>query len=410
MSEAHILDEVAQTLDRFVAYPSEDHLIAHTLWIAHTHLMECWDSTPRIAFLSPEPGSGKTRALEVSGPLVPNPIEVMNVTPAYLFRRVGDEKKGLPTLLYDEIDTVFGPKAKDNEEIRGLLNAGHRRGAVTGRVVIKGKKILTEEFPAFCAVALAGIGDLPDTLLSRAIVVQMQRRKATEIVTPYRPRVHDPEFDKTRRRLAAWCAEVKEKITWPELPGGIEDREADIWEPLIAIADQAGEEWAKKARVTAVTLVTLLREGDRESLGVRLLSDIREAFNGADGMFTTQLLKELVEMDEAPWGDLYGKELDARSLARRLSKYKVKPRVLRIGEERARGYAREDLWDAWERYLPPLSTPSASVTTVTTVTDPELPLDGESDDPDVTGDPDAVTDDDSSVTEPWPEDDLVDPF
>jgi hypothetical protein len=116
---AKLLNDVHAFLGRFVAYPSEHAHIAHTLWVAHTHLMDAWDSTPRIAFLSPEPGSGKTRALEVRELLVPNPVEAVNVSPAYLFRKVADEA-GAPTLLFDEIDTVFGPKAKDNEEIRGL--------------------------------------------------------------------------------------------------------------------------------------------------------------------------------------------------------------------------------------------------------------------------------------------------
>jgi len=62
---------------------------------------------------------------------VPNPVTAVNVSPSYLFRKVGTEQG--ETILYDEIDTVFGPKAKENEEIRGLLNAGHRRGAVAGR-------------------------------------------------------------------------------------------------------------------------------------------------------------------------------------------------------------------------------------------------------------------------------------
>lgn len=115
--------------------------------------MDAWESTPRIAFLSPEPGSGKSRSLEVSELLVPRPVEAVNVTPAYLFRKVGSDD-GRPTVLYDEIDTVFGPRAKDNEEIRGLLNAGHRRGAVAGRCVVRGKIVMTEEIPAYCAVAL----------------------------------------------------------------------------------------------------------------------------------------------------------------------------------------------------------------------------------------------------------------
>ena len=151
---------------------------------------------------SPEPGSGKTRALEVSEILTPDPVEAVNVTPAYLFRKVGAEE-GAPTILYDEIDTVFGPKAKDNEEIRGLLNAGHRRGAVAGRCVVQGKTVVTEEIPAYCAVALAGLGWLPETLLSRSIVIRMRRRAPTETIEPYRRRDRIEEGHELRNWLRA---------------------------------------------------------------------------------------------------------------------------------------------------------------------------------------------------------------
>ncbi len=190
---AAMLARIEAFLIRFVAYPSAHAVVAHVLWIVHTHAMAAWESTPRIAFLSPEPASGKTRALEVSELLVPRPIEAVNTSPAYLFRKVSDPD-GLPTILFDEIDTVFGPKAKkDNEEIRGMLNAGHRRGAVAGRCTVKGKKIITEELPAYCAVALAGLGNLPDTLMSRSIPIPMRRRSPTETVEPFRRRIHAPE-------------------------------------------------------------------------------------------------------------------------------------------------------------------------------------------------------------------------
>ena len=131
---AELLDDIRRSSPASSSTPPSTHSIAHTLWIAHTWLMDAWDSTPRIAFLSPEPGSGKSRALEVTEPLVPRPVHAVNTTPAYLFRKVSDEA-GPPTILYDEIDTVFGPKAKDNEDIRGMLNAGHRKGAMAGRCV-----------------------------------------------------------------------------------------------------------------------------------------------------------------------------------------------------------------------------------------------------------------------------------
>ena len=116
---ADLLDWVVTFTGRYVAYPSDAAHRAHALWIAHTFRMDLWDSTPRLAFLSPEPGSGKTRALEVTELLVPRPILAVDCTPAYLFRKVADEGE-LPTVLHDEIDTVFGPKVRDNEGVREM--------------------------------------------------------------------------------------------------------------------------------------------------------------------------------------------------------------------------------------------------------------------------------------------------
>jgi hypothetical protein len=360
------LDDVHAFLGRFVAYPSSDAHAAHTLWIAHTHLMYSWESTPRIAFLSPEPGSGKTRALEVTELLVPRPVEAVNVTPAYLFRKVG-APEGRPTILFDEIDTVFGPKAKDNEEIRGLLNAGHRRGAVAGRCVVRGKVVETEEIPAYCAVAMAGLGGLPDTLLSRAVVIRMRRRAPGEQVQAYRRRVHVGEGHKLRDALASWSVEVAPEVTdaWPDMPDGITDRDADVWEALLAVADAAGGDWPERARVAAVALVALSKEST-PSLGVRLLADLRTVFGTAEVMSTEDLLSALHALEEAPWSDLQGKPLNARGLGTRLRQYGVTSKSVRIDGKTPKGYAREDLWDAWSRYL--ATPPMESATSATSAT------------------------------------------
>ena len=364
-----ILDDVFAWLARFVSYPSQHAHVAHTLWIAHAHLMDAWESTPRIAFLSPEPGSGKSRALEVTEPLVPRPVQAVNVTPAYLFRKVGSAD-GRPTILFDEIDTVFGPKAKDNEEIRGLLNAGHRRGAVAGRCVVRGKEVFTEEIPAYSAVAVAGLGGLPDTILTRSVVVRMRRRAPGETVEPYRARLHQADGYKLCDRLAEWAEWVAEKIgdPWPDLPEGVVDRNADVWEPLIAVADAAGGDWPGRARVAAVTLVTESM-GGTPSLGVRLLADLREVFGEADAMHTEDILAALVKLDEAPWGDLKGKPLNARGLGLRLRDYGASSTTVRIGDRIAKGYTRESLWDAWTRYLPVGTPHREAVTSVTPDTD-----------------------------------------
>lgn len=387
-----VLVDVERFLARFVVYPGEHERVAHVLWIAHTWFMDRWESTPRIAFLSPEPGSGKSRALEVTEPLVPRPIHAVNATPAYLFRKVSDPE-GEPTILFDEIDTVFGPKAKDNEELRGLLNAGHRRGAVAGRCVIKGKEVTTEELPAYAAVALAGLDDLPDTIMTRSVVVRMRRRAPGEEVQPWRLRTCGPDADLLGERLAEWAHNNTHRLgtNWPEMPEGVEDRAADVWEALLAVADLAGGKWAERGRAAAVALVAKSKER-APSLGVLLLRDIRAVFTerGAERMRSEELVAELVVMDESPWGDIRGKELDTRGLARRLSKYAIKPKPIRIDGVVAKGYEAADLADAWDRYLPPPG-PDETVTTVTSVT------------PQVTA-PESVTDNGAvTVTAPSPD-------
>lgn len=360
-----LLRQTYEFIGRFVAYPDEHSHVAHALWIGHTHLMDAWESTGRIAFLSPEPSSGKTRALEVSEPLVPRPIEAVNVTSAYLFRKV-DAPDGRPTILFDEIDTVFGPRAKENEDIRGLLNAGHRKGAVAGRCVVRGRTVETEELPAYCAVALAGLGDLPDTLMSRSIVVRMRRRREDERVEQYRRRVHLPEGEKIRDGLAAWAETVASDLEFPEMPPGIEDRHADVWESLISVADAAGGDWPRRARVAAVALVAASKAGV-PSLGVMLLADLRTVFGESEVMSTEAILSALNEMEEAPWADLRGKPLNPLGLAQRLRRYGIKSKSVRIGAHTPKGYAREDLVDAWNRYLGP--PPDRDATSATSATD-----------------------------------------
>jgi Protein of unknown function (DUF3631) len=350
-------------LGRFVVYPSEHARVAHALWILHAHLMDRWDTTPRIAFLSAEPASGKSRALEVTELLVPSPVMAINVSAAYLYRKVG---AGETTILHDEIDAIFGPKAKENEDIRALLNAGHRRGAVAGRCVVQGKTVTTEEIPAYAAVALAGLGWLPDTILTRSVIVRMRRRRMDEQVESFRRRTAAPAGETIRRQIELWARTVPADIAWPEMPAEIQDRDADVWEPLLAVADFAGGDWPRRARRAAQALVEGAREAE-PSFGIMLLTDLRATFGDTEKLSTENILKYLHEIEEAPWRDIKGKPLDGRGLARRLREYGIKSHTVRIGNATPRGYERKDFLDAWARYLP---APAESATSTTSATPP----------------------------------------
>lgn len=364
---AELLDKVHGFFCRFVAFPSPHAAVACTLWVAHTHAMEAWESTPRLAFLSPEPGSGKSRALEIAELLVPRPAMAVNMSSAALFRIIGGED-GLPTILFDEIDTVFGPKAKDNEDLRGLMNAGWRRGVKTYRCAMHGRKVELEEYEAFSAVALAGLGNLPDTILTRSVIVRMRRRAPGERVEPYRRRQHAPAGLELAEQLACWAKGHSDNLAdaRPVMPPGVEDRAADVWEPLLAIADSVGGDWPRLARNAAIALVTDAQDTPA-SLGTRLLADLRLIFADREQMSTAELLEALNAMDEAPWGDLRGKALDSRQLARLLRPYNVKPDTIRTASGTPKGYRREALWDAWQRYLPAIDAEAATNATGATL-------------------------------------------
>lgn len=355
---AALLDVTRDFLARFVAFPSAWSLDAVTLWAAHAHMAEHFHTTPRLAVLSPEPESGKTRTLEILELLTPNPMLIVSPSVAAIFRKLA---QGPITLLFDEVDTIFTKRGKDdqNEDLRALLNAGYRRGASIPRCV--GPKHEVQDFTVFAPAALAGIGDLPETVMTRAIVLRMRRRTPEERVEQFRLRVHESEGHELSEQLRLWAtiAGPEAGQAWPDLPEGVTDRRAEAWEPLIAVADQAGGDWPDRARQAAVIYVSdvSLSMGVSASLGIRLLADLKQVFGDRDAVFTDELLKALDALDEAPWGDLRGSALNARGLAMRLKRYGISSRQVRIGERTAKGYRREDLHDSWVRYLVPPPPP-----------------------------------------------------
>ncbi|GAB2722230.1 DUF3631 domain-containing protein [Kitasatospora kifunensis] len=358
---AALLNDVETFHRRYNVFPSEAAYVAVVLWDAHTHLLDAFESTPRLAFLSPEPGSGKTRALEIIDTLAPRPMLTTDVSPAALFRSVSDTE-ARPTVLFDEVDTTFGPKAAGNEDLRGLINSGHRRSGVVLRCVGDGNTQTVQPFPVYAALAMGGLGDLPDTIMSRSVIIRMRRRAPNEKVKPFRERTTKAEGHVLRDRLATWADSVRDQLTdtWPEMPDGISDRPADVWEPLLAVADAAGGDWPERARAACVHLVTAAKANDKGSLGIRLLADLRDIFNGAERMLSTELLSKLAGLDDAPWADLDGKVITARALARMLGDYvtadndPIKPRNIKTGpKSSAKGYYATDLADAWLRYCPP---------------------------------------------------------
>jgi hypothetical protein len=134
----------------------------------------------------------------------------------------------------------------------------------------------------------------------------------------------------------------------------LEDRAADTWEPLIALADYAGGDWPTMSRSAALVLLADREEAAEVPLKVRLLMDCRIAFAGEPALPSVALLARLRADEEAPWADLAGTGLTVRRLAAILREYDVCPANHRWEDgTQSKGYARYDFTDAWSRYCPP---------------------------------------------------------
>jgi Protein of unknown function (DUF3631) len=351
---ARLLGELRAAFTRYVVLPSPQVADAVTLWSAATHAQPAWEHAPRLAVVSPLKRCGKSRLLDVVAETCHCPLITINATIAAVVRSIGQDP---PTLLVDEADTLWGTRkqADANEDLRGLLNAGHQRNRPMLRWDVTSRT--AEQLDTFAMALLAAIGELPDTIMDRAVVVRMRRRAPGEQVQPYRTRRDAPPLHDLRDRLSTWTrAHLRElQHAAPAMP--LEDRAADTWEPLIAIADLAGGDWPARARDAATTMTTAEAQQEEDtSASVRLLADLRHIFQVADAeaLYTSTLLDGLHQLEDAPWADWYGHPLTTRELARLLRPYQVESKNIReqgTGTPR-KGYARADLHDAWTRYVP----------------------------------------------------------
>jgi hypothetical protein len=345
---AALLDQVRETLARYVILPDEHAAIGVTLWIAATHAVPAWTFATRLVIRAPEKRCGKSRLLQIVDGLSHSPLKSVNASPSAVYRSIADHPSDPPTLLLDEADTIFGAKASGDEDLRGLLNAGFERDNPALRYNAGHNKV--EELGTFAMAALAGIGAMPDTIEDRAVVIRMRRRAPGEKVAPYRKRRDGEPLDKLRVRLNAWVRANMRALGLATPPMPVEDRAADLWEPLVALADLAGGTWPEAARRAAVVLTGERDANVQASTQTRLLGDCRTAFGDADALPSAVLLDRLKTMEESPWATYGPNGLTPMRLGALLREFDITSRNLRLPTGQAKGYTRADFTDAWDRY------------------------------------------------------------
>jgi hypothetical protein len=342
------LDALNMALTTYVILPSHEAADAVTLWIAASHAQPAWAHAPRLVIRGPEKRCGKSRLLDIVEATCHEPLITVNASPAAVYRSITDDP---PTMLVDEADTIFGPKADGNEDLRGLLNAGHQRNRPAVRYEAASNRVIT--IPTFCMAALAGIGAMPDTIEDRAVVIRMRRKAPGETAAPYRHRRDRPGLQTLAERLAAWLRPDLTRLERAEPAMPVEDRAADTWEPLVIVADHAGGQWPDRARIAVLTLTAEAADHGQFSTRVRLLADCRTVFGTDTAVSTAVLLDRLKADPEAPWTDYGPTGLTAAKLGTLLREYDIRSGNIRFPDgAQAKGYQRADFADAWARYCP----------------------------------------------------------
>ena len=341
---AELLDGLSGLLRRHVVLPL---WVAETLalWIVHTYAFGFRTVTAYVGVVSPEKRCGKTTLLTLLSRVANRALVAANISPPALFRVI---ERVQPTLLIDEADTFLQGK----EELRGILNAGYNMDSAYVVRIDPSEACSIDgglkKFSCWCPKVIAAIGELPETLMDRCIVVTMQRKRAGEVCE----RLRKSNGEMWRRMCTRWVADHWAEIAAaePEVPEGLNDRAADIWEPLLAIADIAGGIWPELAREAATGLSGGKEETSSFGFLIRHIEALYDLW-AVDKVFSRKLVEGLRAMKNPPWAELLkGKALTEVWLAQQLRRVGVTSRTVWIDGGTARGYHASDFEDAFARY------------------------------------------------------------
>jgi putative DNA primase/helicase len=349
-----LLTDIAHFIKRYCVLNPGGYTAA-ALWLLHTYSLDAFTHSPFLTAQSPEKGCGKSTLLAVLSALAYRALPASNISPAAVFRVIEAHQ---PTLIIDELDTIFS-KEGNGEELRGLLNAGHAR-ALAYVIRVVGDTFEPRKFSVWGAKALAGIGTLPDTLQSRSIVLRLEKKLPEQkIQRLHLDRVQD-EINTLKARALRFVTDNAEAIAaYEDVLADLDNRDADNWRPFLALASVAGGGWVDQCRSAALMLTGTARTYAALTLPQQLLVDIKGLFDTWrwERVQTADLLRKLSDLEERPWGTYRGKGLTADSLAFLLKQYGIKSSQFRFGETINRGFSRSDFEAAFTRYIGGVTPP-----------------------------------------------------
>src|SRR5262245_40532715 len=350
-----VLDLIRAMAGDYFVFESPHEYVAYALWIAHTHVYELYEVTPRLVITNPTSGCGKSVVLNVADRLVARSEKSDNWTAASMYDAAHHDRK---TLGVDEADNLdFVTKGA----MCAIFNSGYAKGGTFTRK--EGKHRVRYKTNVPLIMASIGVLTPPGTLappLLRAITILMQKRRKRKrrfIAGDMR------DLDLVYHHLWAWAREAKLNLD-PKLPDELMRADpslADNWRVMISIGDACSPAWGELAREAAIFFA---RSGRHEDPVVTLLRDIRTVFetHDIDRIGIKALVTALHDTESGYWTEFCGvrrkqlphklRESELRAMLRPLGivTRSVWPQKGQAGDQSAKGYHRSDFEPAWSAY------------------------------------------------------------
>ena len=363
---AELLDEIADKIRAHVLLQEGDYRKA-ALYVAFTWTIDAFGVAPRLLLWSPEAGAGKTTLMTVLAAMVRRPVPSSNLSTSALFRAI--DAWG-PTLLMDEFDRVDVEKKR---ELLSVLNSGHTRSMaflLRSEPTGSGETWEPRRYSTWAAIVFARIGRRGDVAAdSRCITIKLDRatrEEAGKLKRFREDRLSDDLAD-LQRKMARWAADNHGLLRDedPRMPEALYNRGADLWRPLVAIADLAGGDWPEGTRSIAVQAVA---SPDDPSYRTLALEDCRTVFDtrGEKRIPSKELVAAMRDLEDRPWGT-WGKTekgLNSHGLSGILGNFGIGTKDAKNSEgKNLKHYFRADFEKPWKQYRPP-TPPSGNATSL----------------------------------------------
>lgn len=351
---AVLLDDVRHHISRFWVASSDAALDLVVTWIAGTHATDLnnrmvFETYPHLFFGSKTPASGKSTALKMAQLLSARGEMVSDPTAPALLALIDTERAAL---MLDEMDTLAGSGGFGRSTRTILLESYKKSGAIVRGN--RGNASGVKRTLCYAPVAMAGMwqnwisNPQLEALRTRTIMIPCVARRSGQNVEPYRARLHERDFRALQAGLAKWGSRNADALeeAWPQAPEGMEDRDAELVEPLLAVADAAGGDWPERIRTAVKVLLRNEADEDEESEPTTpremLLADLSLVFH-EERLASREIVARLSALPGSPWRRYPSPQAAGKEIAHILAGADVKPRPVWLDGMTVRGYDRADL-------------------------------------------------------------------